>query len=175
MFMVLSSWPKSGWSPTLIVCHCHCIITAVCQCITERSHHLQQTVQRKHATRPCTPWATSTAQAAWHQPRDMLMTACCTRTGPGQVRCHQRLLRHHRSVPVTAHYIHSITTQVNTDDINCQWPHTPVYPFNGPLSRTTRVSWYQKGKTNLDFTEARDSEWQWNPLGHMQLHLAPDR
>jgi len=31
------------------------------------------------------------------------------------------------------------------------------------------VSWYQKGKTNLDFTGARDSEWQWNPLGHMQV------
>jgi len=31
------------------------------------------------------------------------------------------------------------------------------------------VSQYQKGKTNLDFTEATDSEWQWNPLGHMQL------
>jgi len=30
------------------------------------------------------------------------------------------------------------------------------------------VSRYQKGKTNLDFTEARDSEWQWH-----QLHLAP--
>ena len=28
----------------------------------------------------------------------------------------------------------------------------------GPLSGTTRVSRYQKGKTNLDFTEARDSE-----------------
>jgi len=27
------------------------------------------------------------------------------------------------------------------------------------LSGTTQVSWYQKGKTNLDFTEARDSEW----------------
>ena len=25
---------------------------------------------------------------------------------------------------------------------------------------TTRVSRYQTGKTNLDFTEARDSEWQ---------------
>ena len=24
-------------------------------------------------------------------------------------------------------------------------------------------------KTNLDFTEARDSEWQWYQLGHMQL------
>jgi len=31
------------------------------------------------------------------------------------------------------------------------------------------VSWYQKGKTNLEFTEARDSEWQWHQLGHMQV------
>jgi len=31
------------------------------------------------------------------------------------------------------------------------------------------VSQYQKGKTNLDFTEARDIEWQWNPLGHIQV------
>jgi len=31
------------------------------------------------------------------------------------------------------------------------------------------VSWYQKGKTNLDFTEATDSEWQWHQLGHMQV------
>jgi len=30
------------------------------------------------------------------------------------------------------------------------------------------VGQYQKGKTNLDFTEARDSEWQWHQLGHMQ-------
>jgi len=37
--------------------------------------------------------------------------------------------------------------------------------FNGSLSRTTRVSQYQKGKTNLDFTGARDSEWQWHQLG----------
>ena len=31
------------------------------------------------------------------------------------------------------------------------------------------MSWYQKGKTNVDFTEARDSEWQWHQLGHMQV------
>jgi len=31
------------------------------------------------------------------------------------------------------------------------------------------VSRYQKGKTNLDFSEARDSEWQWHQLGHMQV------
>jgi len=31
------------------------------------------------------------------------------------------------------------------------------------------VSRYQKGKTSLDFTEARDNEWQWRQLGHMQV------
>jgi len=31
------------------------------------------------------------------------------------------------------------------------------------------VSRYQKDKTNLDFTEATDSEWQWQQLGHMQV------
>jgi len=31
------------------------------------------------------------------------------------------------------------------------------------------VSRYQKGKTNLDFTEARDSEWQLHQLGSMQV------
>jgi len=43
------------------------------------------------------------------------------------------------------------------------------HPFNGPLSGTTWVSRYQKGKTHVDFTEARDSEWQWHQLGHMQV------
>ena len=42
-------------------------------------------------------------------------------------------------------------------------------PFNGPFSGTTQVSRYQKGKTNVDFTEARYSEWQWHQLGHMQV------
>ena len=46
---------------------------------------------------------------------------------------------------------------------------THTHPFNGPLFGTTRVSRYQKCKTNLDFTEARDSEWQWHQLGHMQV------
>ena len=40
-----------------------------------------------------------------------------------------------------------------------------THAFNGPLSGTTRVSQYQKGKTNLHFTEARDSQWQWHQLG----------
>jgi len=31
------------------------------------------------------------------------------------------------------------------------------------------MSRYHKGKTELDFTEARDREWQWHQLGHMQV------
>jgi len=34
---------------------------------------------------------------------------------------------------------------------------------------TTQMSQCQKGKTNLDFTEARDSEWQWHQLANMQI------
>jgi len=41
--------------------------------------------------------------------------------------------------------------------------------LKGLFPETTRVSRYQKSKTNLDFTGARDSEWQWHQLGHMQV------
>ena len=47
--------------------------------------------------------------------------------------------------------------------------HPFTNPFSGPFSGTTRVSRYQKGKTHLDFTEARVSEWQWNQLGRVQV------
>jgi len=51
--------------------------------------------------------------------------------------------------------------------------HARTHAFNGPLSGTTQVRRYQKGKTNLDFTEARDSEWQWHQLGYMQVCTSP--
>ena len=46
-----------------------------------------------------------------------------------------------------------IYVQISNENLNI---HT--HQFNGPLSGATWVSRYQKGKTNLDFTEARDSE-----------------
>ena len=49
---------------------------------------------------------------------------------------------------------------------------THTQPFNGPFSGTTQVSRDQKGKTNLDFTEARDSDCQWHQLGYMQLCIS---
>ena len=62
-----------------------------------------------------------------------------------------------------------ITCHVKT--VTALMIHTHL--FNGPFSGTTQVGRYQKGKTNLDFTEARDSEWQWHQMG--RLHLTPDR
>jgi len=38
-------------------------------------------------------------------------------------------------------------------------------------SGTNWVSQYQKGKTNLDFNEARESEWQWHQLASVILQL----
>ena len=55
-------------------------------------------------------------------------------------------------------------------NVNHETPRLP--PFNGPMSGTTQVSRYQKSKTNLDFTAARDSGISW---AICNLHLAPDR
>jgi len=38
---------------------------------------------------------------------------------------------------------------------------------------TTRVSLYQKGQTNLDFTGARDSKWKCHQLDCMQICTSP--
>jgi len=62
--------------------------------------------------------------------------------------------------------------QISAVPLSGNSTHTHTQPFNGPLSRTTRMSRYQKGKTNLDFTEARDSEWQWHQLDHMQVCMS---
>ena len=70
--------------------------------------------------------------------------------------------------------------RITSEDANCtepnrllnffsSWIQQQQQPFNGLFSRTTWVSQYQKGKSNLDFTGARQSEWQWHQLGHMQV------
>ena len=65
--------------------------------------------------------------------------------------------------------IYHVNTHTHTRTHARTHTHTHTHPFNGPFSGTTRASRYQKGKTNLDFSEARDSEWQWHQLGCMQV------
>jgi len=67
----------------------------------------------------------------------------------------------------TFHTLYSAILHRDISLFNCtaftQIPltETHTHPFNGPFSGSTRVSRYQKGKTNLDFTEARDSGIRW--------------
>ena len=68
----------------------------------------------------------------------------------------------HRNITTDSMTQYSITTRST-------WYRHQLQLFNGLFSRTTWVSRYQKGKTNLDFTGARDSEWQWHQLSYMQV------
>jgi len=51
------------------------------------------------------------------------------------------------------------STDKHTHTHTVQWPFAQDYPGE-PVP---------EGKTNLNFTEARDSEWQWYQLDHMQV------
>jgi len=41
--------------------------------------------------------------------------------------------------------------------------------FKNNIGHSRLFNRRQKSETDLDFTEARDSEWQWHQLGHMQV------
>ena len=70
-------------------------------------------------------------------------------------------------IDVEQNYV-TVTLRIGVQPM-CNDKQQQQQPFNGLFSRTTWVSRYQKGKTNLDFTGARNSEWQWHQLGHMQV------
>ena len=74
-----------------------------------------------------------------------------------------------RSVELCINKILQLTMEVPLMQVDL---YTHTHPFNGPLSGTTWVSRYQKSKINVDFTGARDSEWQWHQLNHMQVCTA---
>ena len=76
----------------------------------------------------------------------------------------------YKKIEIRCHLVQKIEWK-QTDGHNPIWlpscyTHTPV---QRPFVRDNPVGRYQKGKTNLDFTEARDSQWQWHQLGHVQV------
>jgi len=113
---------------------------------------------------------THAAEAAVAQ--DCQQRVNVTFTGEVETSFHMTMWRRH-ALRVPSNDQRQRLVNIHINEINA--PTAPVqhtthtHPFKGPLSGTTRVSRYQKGKTNLGFTEARDSEWQWHQLGHMQV------
>jgi len=58
-------------------------------------------------------------------------------------------------------------------DIRPKWKYCcHQLPSQGMVYESHMGGRLTSTRTNLDFTEARDSEWQWHQLGHMpNLHL----
>ena len=82
----------------------------------------------------------------------------------------QRRRKNHHHVSTTTAPCCSCSCLRHACPVNsATYTHTHTHPFNGPFSGTTQASRYQKGKTSLDYTEARDSEWQWHQRGRMQV------
>ena len=116
-------------------------------------------------------WLRSTTQH--NKVRDLFLSLACT---DNLLQCvdhfthdilKQRRLHHTHTHTIHLQiWIYHIILMSLHQTVDALYTHT--HPFNSPFSGTTQVSQYQKGKTNLDFTEARDSEWQWHQLGHMQ-------
>ena len=67
--------------------------------------------------------------------------------------------------------VYFCTNNVFVSEVSHLLTHTCLTAL---FSGTSWVSQYQKGKIILNFTEARDSEWQWHQLVRVSLHLAPD-
>jgi len=68
-----------------------------------------------------------------------------------------------RITPITItgrHFVHYFKVASYSGD-KTNYTHIHTHLFNSPLSGTTQVSRYQKGKTNLDFTEASCSSISW--------------
>jgi len=74
-------------------------------------------------------------------------------------------MQHPCNILLRTQLLHNLPLTLNESFI-ITYMHTLI---NGPFSRTTWIIRYKKNKTNLDFTKARDSEWQWHQLGHMQV------
>ena len=104
--------------------------------------------------------------ARGHQPPH----CCAPRSPPTLILLSQT--RQMQTCATSSTYIISITLWLLRRQMLPFLKDPPTHSFSGPLSRTIRVSQYQKGRTNRDFTEARDSLSSAGP--YAILHCAPD-
>ena len=77
-------------------------------------------------------------------------------------------IRRSSSLHRLLHHSTSLTS-LSRQTLFCLLPITHTHTRLTALCRDYPGEPVQKGKTNLHFTEARDSEWQWYQLGHMQV------
>jgi len=127
--------------------------------------HLVTATAPSCSTRWCTGWRTTTSTTGRRTPRSRGSSSTASSpTKSTSSRSVRTLVV--AAVPGAIHILYGLCHKVS-----CWWV-THTHRFNDPFSETTRISRYQKGKTSLDFTEARDSEWQWHQPGHKQVCIS---
>ena len=134
------------------------------------------------ATSPCMPSGLSTLSSSFHRSVTMYSVSAgtllrhCTQPPVNHASSHIYTLLYKQAYqPLYSNaetWIHSFIIPTLSLTLTKTYTQQHTHPFNDPLSVTTQVGWYQKCKTNLDFTEARDSEQQWHQLGHMQVCIS---
>jgi len=91
------------------------------------------------------------------------------RTHQSSCRAVDRSHSQHHSLPSNTNTTCSLSDCCLTDNCaTCCSTVVYILLISGLFSRTTWASRYKKGKTILDFNEARDDGWQWHQLNHMQ-------
>ena len=111
----------------------------------------------------CNARSTLRERPSWHC---ALYSDAITPPLPASSHYNTKFVKHH--VATHTHCLSDCYTHTHARTHTYAHTHTHTR-LKARFSGTTRVSRYQKGKTNLDFTGARDSEWQWHQLGHMQI------
>jgi len=74
-------------------------------------------------------------------------------------------LRSHYSLYLLIFLAHNIITNTKRSEQNNSTSHSTQ-------PNPSHVLEMRPNPTNLDFTEARDSEWHWHHLGHMQVCIS---
>jgi len=64
--------------------------------------------------------------------------------------------------------VEHVVTQVSSALYNQYFENTHTHSFNGSVWDYPGDP-VPEGKTNLDLSEARDGEWQWHQLSHIQV------
>jgi len=119
-------------------------------------------VSSSSASRPLhtlTDIQVSSSPAAVPAPRSLVSLSSDSTVRPNQVNT-QRLCMESRKKHAIGQSADKVPN-VSPSSVACARAHTHTH--------THTHTQKQIGKTYLDFTETRDSEWQWNQLGHMQV------
>ena len=124
--------------------------------VQPRTHHCQRLVLRDAVTQLLTQWYVISTDNIPNQCSSLIFYSSSERLAFHTVRLREDA---------------NTTTESRCGGLE----HTHTHPYNGPLFRTTRVSWYQKCKTNLDFYKARDRVAVVSAGLYASLHLVPDR